>query len=382
MNSKPEFRMAYSWDEDWARAAKTCADGIGRMTKGSGLGFIYVTESLAGDISSILTYLRQTTMIIHWVGGVGTGVFAGSEDCFDQPGVAVMAGTFPEESFRIFSTVSTEKTRLPFDLRQWPSGLQEWINQVSCTFGVVHGDPTSTDLPHLIEDLSEATSGFLVGGLTSPQNAETSHVAEKVTGGGLSGVLFSPMVEVATGLTQGCSPIGENHLVSDCLDNVIIGLDGRRAVDVLKEDAADLLARDPQHIIGNVHISVPIQGSDTGEYMVRALLGIDPMRGWLAVAGTIDPGDRVMFVCRDRKSAEKDLVAMAKKLKKRLPGRPKGGLYFSCVGRGPSLFGGQGRETAMIRDILGDFPLVGFHAGGEISNGRIYAYTGILALFL
>ena len=36
----------------------------------------------------------------------------------------------------------------------------------------------------------------------------------------------------------------------------------------------------------------------------------------------------------------------------------------------------------MIQDLLGDFPLVGFFANGEIYNGRIYGYTGVLTLFL
>ena len=36
----------------------------------------------------------------------------------------------------------------------------------------------------------------------------------------------------------------------------------------------------------------------------------------------------------------------------------------------------------MIRDELGDFPLAGLFANGEISNDRLYGYTGVLALFL
>ena len=31
---------------------------------------------------------------------------------------------------------------------------------------------------------------------------------------------------------------------------------------------------------------------------------------------------------------------------------------------------------------LGEFPLVGFFANGEISNNRLYGYTGVLTLFL
>ena len=63
-------------------------------------------------------------------------------------------------------------------------------------------------------------------------------------------------------------------------------------------------------------------------------------------------------------------------------GRPRGGLYYSCVGRGPNLFGGESEEANMIREALGEFPLVGFFCNGEISHNRLYGYTGVLTLFL
>jgi small ligand-binding sensory domain FIST len=72
---------------------------------------------------------------------------------------------------------------------------------------------------------------------------------------------------------------------------------------------------------------------------------------------------------------------MAEGLKRRIKGPPRGGVYISCVGRGAGLFGAEGRETGLIRERLGDFPLVGFYAGGEISNSRLYGYTGVLILF-
>ena len=63
-------------------------------------------------------------------------------------------------------------------------------------------------------------------------------------------------------------------------------------------------------------------------------------------------------------------------------GRPRGGLYYSCVGRGPNLFSEESGEANMIREALGEFPLVGFFCNGEISHNRLYGYTGILTLFL
>jgi small ligand-binding sensory domain FIST len=45
------------------------------------------------------------------------------------------------------------------------------------------------------------------------------------------------------------------------------------------------------------------------------------------------------------------------------------------------MFGAPNRELGLIRDTLGDFPLVGFFANGEISHNRLYGYTGVLTLF-
>jgi small ligand-binding sensory domain FIST len=36
----------------------------------------------------------------------------------------------------------------------------------------------------------------------------------------------------------------------------------------------------------------------------------------------------------------------------------------------------------LIRHYLGDVPLIGFHANGEIARDRIYAHTGVLTLFV
>ena len=47
----------------------------------------------------------------------------------------------------------------------------------------------------------------------------------------------------------------------------------------------------------------------------------------------------------------------------------------------PNLFESATEEVALVQSALGDVPLVGFFANGEISGERIYGYTGVLALF-
>ncbi len=62
--------------------------------------------------------------------------------------------------------------------------------------------------------------------------------------------------------------------------------------------------------------------------------------------------------------------------------RVRGAVYHSCVARGPNQFGPGAVEMTMIRKAFGDIPVVGFFGNGEISNDRLYTYTGILSLFL
>jgi small ligand-binding sensory domain FIST len=117
--------------------------------------------------------------------------------------------------------------------------------------------------------------------------------------------------------------------------------------------------------------------------MVRNLIGIDPDHKLLAIGDIVNPGMSIMFTRREVKTAYEDLVKMLEKIKGSLKGKvPKGGVYYSCMGRGESLFGKDSAELKTIQKSLGDFPLVGFFANGEIYYQRLYGYTGILTLFL
>ena len=58
-----------------------------------------------------------------------------------------------------------------------------------------------------------------------------------------------------------------------------------------------------------------------------------------------------------------------------------GAIYVSCSGRGGPHFGGASAELQIVRRALGDVPLVGFFAAGEIARNHLYGYTGVLTVF-
>jgi small ligand-binding sensory domain FIST len=92
--------------------------------------------------------------------------------------------------------------------------------------------------------------------------------------------------------------------------------------------------------------------------------------------------EQIMFCQRDASTAQSDLLRMLNELQKGLDAEAKAGVYFSCVARGPNLFGPDSRELKIIQNAIGSLPLAGFFGNGEISNDRLYAYTGVLTLFV
>ncbi|GIK99377.1 MAG: hypothetical protein BroJett029_35860 [Alphaproteobacteria bacterium] len=375
------FRAAHATGRDWGQAAKGVCDALDSagLPEGANLGFLYVTDHLAGDLGSVLTFLRSRTGIAQWVGTTGLGVFAAGAgdperaEYFDRPAVAAMVARLPSDGFRVFAPGDG-----PDGFRRSHGG---WVEARRPLLGLVHADPRAPQAVEQLSELAAASGAYLVGGLTSSR-AGFPQVAEQVVDGGLSGVLFAGDVGVATGLSQGCSPIGPVRVVTEAEDGVVATIDDRPALDVLKEDMGELLARDLKRALGYIHVALPIAGSDTGDYLVRNLVGIDPARKLIGVGAELEPGDQILFTRRDHDAAEADLKRMLAGLGKRIERPIKGGIYVSCVARGPHLFGEGAQELGLIADALGEFPLVGFFANGEICRDRLYGYTGVLTVFL
>jgi small ligand-binding sensory domain FIST len=370
------LKAAQATGDHWGTAAKACLAGVEPLPEGSNVGFLYVTEGFAEDLSSIVTFLKETSGISDWLGAAGYGVFGPQGEVRSSPALALMVGRLADGAARPFDGFD------PAERSAFLARHAQWLADQDTVAAVVHGDPKASGIEAMVGGLADTAQAFLVGGLTAAANGPMQ-VCRRVTAGGLSGALLGDRVRLATGLTQGCSPIGRLRTVTEAVDNVVMRLDGQPALDLLKHDAGDIIARDLKRAAGFIHVALPVEGSDSHDYVVRSLLAIDPERGWLAVGQKVAAGDRLMFVRRDPNTAQKDMRRMLTGLAKRVGDRRiEGGLYFSCVARGAHMFGYDGREIGMIHEVLGDFPLVGFAAAGEICRDRLYGFTGVLTLFL
>lgn len=370
------FQIGNSRAEIWQDAVDECSAQIGTHLTSGHLGFIYTTDHHSENMSAIVNRLEGQTNVRHWIGATGIGVLRSGHEDYDCPAINVMVGTFPENSFQVFSDAQG-------DLESFNRDHQPWFESNFQTFAVVHANPESRELPRLIPALSDALrDGYLVGALSS-SHGHTVQVADGPTTSDLSGVLFSEKVSVSTGLTQGCSPIGPQRTITRIRQNIIFTIDDRPALEVFEEDIGEKFAQDLSRVAGKIFAALPVVGSDTGDYLVRNIVGVDPQHKLLAIGDNVNTGDSILFCERDRTSAEKDLIRMLRDLKQRSAcSAPRGGVYFSCLGRGRHTFGEESNEMTLIQRELGDVPLVGFFANGEIGHRRLYSYTGVLTLFL
>lgn len=339
------FPLAHGSGPDWRR----CIAALGRP--GRGLGFVYFTDVLVDESEEIVAALRAQTGVQDWVGSVGTGVIASGSEYQDEPALAAMVADI--EPYGVFSGRSPLKAQ-------------------AAHFAVVHADPLAPDVAGLVSDMSsKLAGGYVVGGISSSRS-RTVQIANEVLSGGLSGAGLGENVALTTRLTQGCTPFPGRFRVTACEENIIAALDGRPALDVLLEtvkgDKAQLL------------VGLPVPGSDTGDYTARNLVGVDPKNGLIAIGDVVEPGSELVFCKRDAGAARADLARILEELKSAAP-VPRGALYYSCVARGEHMFGSRGAELRLIRQALGEVPLVGFFCNGEISRDRLYGYTGVLTLF-
>jgi small ligand-binding sensory domain FIST len=291
---------------------------------------------------------------------------------------------------------------------------------------LVHAEGQTPDLTELIAELAQRTErGYLFGGLASSryqtvQFASSSHTQSEANSrgvfeGGLSGVAFGPQVTLLSRVTQGCRPISAERMVTEAEGHVIYQLDGQPALQVLLNDLNVSLTQ-PQHALQAVRATlagislegaggVGKTGSLGADVIVRHIVGLDPARQGVALADHVDAGMKVAFCQRNAQAAKADLMRICAEIREELEPemithdmaqalaagdaqaaphparRMAGAVYVSCTGRGGPHFGAPSAELQIIRHALGDVPLVGFFAGGEIAGSSLYGYTGVLTVF-
>ncbi len=369
--------FSISCQHDTAQAViDDCMRQLDNAPTEANFGFIYASDAMSADFPELLKQCKAATGVEHWVGTLGIGVISPGQELYDLPAASIMLANFNENEFTMVPSIITPNDIAP---------AIRWPHKFATNFGIIHGDPFNPQTQELIEAIQrQIANGFIVGGLTSSRDSQYQ-VSDDIVRGGISGVLFSENVSVITNLSQGCSPVGEKHSITKAQENTVFTLDNKPALEVLMQDMTIDDYDELEQRAGEVFIGLCIPGSDRSDYTVRNLVGIDPEHSLFAINDYLSEGHEIVFCRRSEQTAVDDMQHMldniAVRLKKDTGQLPKGGIYVSCLGRGREQFGKYSEEIKMIRDTLGDFPLTGFFANGEIHHNKLYGYTGVLTLF-
>ena len=369
------FLFAHSAGHSLNLLIDDCLEQLGDIPPEATLGFIYASDHLSEQYQTLVNRLVEHTGVMNWVGTLGMGIIASKHEYYDQPAMAIMIADINESDFRLLPNFTR-------NLDAFDDELKSWCQPHSFNLGLVHGDPENPAFQTLLHELDNRLGeSFLIGGLTSSRGYHYQ-VANNIYSGGLSGIVFSDQVSIVSNLTQGCTPIGPRHRITQSERNIIYSLDHKPALEVLTEDTGEVIARDWERASGFIFAGLLNQNIDTDDYTVRQLIGIDEHAKVIAIGDILDDNQEIVFCRRDGNSAQEDMQRMLLQMKSRLNRPPRGGVYISCLGRGREQFGTNSEEVRLIHSVLGDFPLVGFFANGEIHKNKLYGFTGVLTLFL
>jgi small ligand-binding sensory domain FIST len=426
----PQWRMAAALALAQLRAQMALPGYAAAPT----LGLLYITDHYASEARELLDYLSgELPEVTDWSGTVGVGVAANNAEYFDEPALSVMLLDVPADQYRVFSGIAP----LPAHPHHAPGGF-------AAHTALLHADGASPDLAGLLTEMAARTeTGYLFGGLSASRTASVQFAvggdgniagqgaASGVFDGGLSGVAFGAEVALLSRVTQGCQPVGALHTITRAQDNVVLELDGEAALDVLLDTLEVTLDGDPQPALRKVRATLaglvnageqPQGQRRTGHFgtdtRVRHIVGLDGARRGVALADHVEAGMHLAFCQRNVAAARADLMRICAEIREELSPeefepasslmsssqadgemsaansasgastgpqagrRICGAIYVSCSGRGGPHFGGPSAELQIVRHALGDVPLAGFFAGGEIAHHHLYGYTGVLTVFV
>lgn len=406
-----EFKSACASGENW----RVCLESITKELKEHiedvankriepyNFGIVYVSDALSDDLEKILGTLKILFGFTNWTGSVAMGVIGTSSCSNEDQAISVMIAKLPEDSFYFFDVDELKNS----------DTLKQWTNDNPPLISYVHGNPLADGLREELTKLANKTHSFILGGITTARyNFHTINKGQ-VSQNACSGVLFSNRATISTCLSQGARAFSDNYTITKSDYTTILEINHRPATDVLtdvlraqhREEAGmsksdykielqDLESIDflPEEFIpllkGQTHVGFTFPNVDTAKHYVREINNIDVTEKSISINEVTQNGQQIFFAHRNEDIILCDLQSRLDETKQRIINeyghfKPKAAIYISCLGSGMNLDKSmRENELKTLHKTIGDIPLIGYYAGGEISNAHIYNFSTILILFL
>src|SRR5215218_6084432 len=213
---------------------------------------------------------------------------------------------------------------------------------------------------------------------------------DEVISGGVSYALLSGKAQAGWTISHGCIPIGGERKVTRSKGNVIHEIDGKPAVEVLKEYLPEhALADDRDWMDYAISLALCFKAPSymkDEEYVVRGVPAVKMADGSITVQTEVPEGTSIWFSSRDKEKISTGFDQMAGQIKEQLGDeKPKLVFQFECLTRGKLLFREQEKQEILRQfrqSVDPDVPWAGFYTIGEIGpvekhNDR-HLYTSVV----
>jgi small ligand-binding sensory domain FIST len=369
----------------WDAAREAAREARGGALGGAevDLAFVFLSPAHLVEAEAAASAVREELAPRHLLGCVAEGVVARDRELEEGPAVAVWAGSLPGAEVECFH-VAPVQTDDGIAVVGFPE-----LDDPGLVALLV--DPFTFPAGPFLTRLNETHERIpLVGGVAAGggrPGAQALILEDAVHAEGAVGALVSGL-PVFTLVSQGCRPIGREAVITRCEDNVVYELAAEPALERLRREIAALSSEEQalaaRGLLAGLVIDENRPQYETGDFLMRGLLGADEATGALALGDTVRTGQTLRFFVRDAASADADLRQALADAPRHA--RPAGALLFTCNGRGTNLFPEPDHDAHVVAEALGTQALAGFFCGGEIGpvGGKafLHGFTATLAVFL
>lgn len=375
--------------DELVSAAESFVAEIGRKPD---IAVVFVTSHHREGYADVARRLQEASGAAHLIGCTAESVIGGGREIERSPAISLWLASMPDATIESFHTFH-ETSDAAIGFTGLPGGLFDEDGNAVAEPGlmILLGDPFTFPVDEMLRTANDAHPGLIMsGGMASAAMAPGQNalfLGGEVRDEGAVGLLISGGVRFDTIVSQGCRPIGTHYVVTDSHDNLIAELGGKPTKDRMQELFATLTEEDRELFQHGPQIGVVINETREdfrrGDFLIRGVLGWDSSES-LAVGDFVRRGQTIQFHVRDAVTASEDLEVLLDD-----PAiashAPTGGLIFSCNGRGTRLFSAADHDVSTVRDKIGDIPLSGFFAGGEVGpiGGKnfLHGFTASVVLF-
>lgn len=385
------FAAALSTAPDAATAtAEVCQAAGAQLGVRPSLAMVFASPHHAGEMSKIAAEIRKQTSAECLMGCTGESIVGNDREIEESPALVLWLASLPVASISPMH-LQFQSTPEGGTVVGWPDDLPAEWPQGSAL--LLLGEPFSFPADWLLERLNEDRPGVpVLGGMASgsysPGGNRVVLNQETFDQGAVAALIHGP-VQIRAVVSQGCRPIGRTFVVTKAEQNVILELSGKPPLAQLQEVLGELSAEDQELAQKGLHVGRVINEYQDqfgrGDFLVRNCIGADRKSAALAIGDYVRPGQTVQFHVRDARTADEDLRALIEAAKGSSAGAALGALLFTCNGRGTRLFDQPHHDAGVVSQSLGEIPVAGFFAQGEIGpiGGKnfLHGFTASAALF-